>query len=199
MTSLISAEQRRQLLLAQVSMYLNQGWEIQTQTDFAVVLVSKPKPINHILHLLLSICTAGFWIIVWIILGISSSSVTHNTIISISESGIVTVSEPGKVATTATVQNSAVEVINGFNERMNKLDSLLQRGLIDAEEYRQRKIQIDQERKAFTQHQKQDQISTNAKPYAMQLHVLQLLRNRDMISQQVFAQERQNVLRRLIS
>ena len=38
------------------------------------VLLNKKKKTNHILHLLLSIITAGIWIIIWILVAISNSS-----------------------------------------------------------------------------------------------------------------------------
>lgn len=38
------------------------------------VLLSKKKNTSHILHLLLSIITAGIWIIIWILVAISNSS-----------------------------------------------------------------------------------------------------------------------------
>jgi hypothetical protein len=30
--------------------------------------------VNHVLHLILSICTLGLWLIVWLVLGISNST-----------------------------------------------------------------------------------------------------------------------------
>ncbi len=38
------------------------------------VMLSKKKTTNHVLHLLLSIFTAGFWVIVWILVAVSNSS-----------------------------------------------------------------------------------------------------------------------------
>ncbi len=38
------------------------------------VLLSKKKKTSHVLHLLLSIVTAGIWIIIWILVAISNSS-----------------------------------------------------------------------------------------------------------------------------
>ena len=37
------------------------------------VLLSRKKKTNHVLHLLLSIITAGFWIIIWFIVALSNS------------------------------------------------------------------------------------------------------------------------------
>ena len=39
----------------------------------AAVMLSKKKKTSHILHLLLSIITAGIWIIIWIIVALSNS------------------------------------------------------------------------------------------------------------------------------
>jgi uncharacterized membrane protein YvbJ len=44
-----------------------------TDQEVAVML-SKKKKTSHILHLLLSIITAGIWIIIWIIVAISNST-----------------------------------------------------------------------------------------------------------------------------
>lgn len=38
------------------------------------ILLSKKKKTNHLLHLLLSIVTGGFWIIIWLLVAISNSS-----------------------------------------------------------------------------------------------------------------------------
>jgi uncharacterized membrane protein YvbJ len=37
------------------------------------VLLSKKKKTSHVLHLLLSVITAGIWVIVWIIVALSNS------------------------------------------------------------------------------------------------------------------------------
>jgi len=89
MTTSISNDQRKQILFQQISIYLNQGWEVQSQNEFSAILVKKPKPVNHILHLLLSIFTAGVWLIVWIILAMFSSSKSMTKMINVSETGAV--------------------------------------------------------------------------------------------------------------
>lgn len=40
--------------------------------EVAVMLSKKPKT-NHVLHLLLSICTFGFWIIIWVLVAINNA------------------------------------------------------------------------------------------------------------------------------
>ena len=44
-----------------------------TDQEVAVML-SKKKNTSHLLHLVLTLCTLGFWIIIWIIVSISNSS-----------------------------------------------------------------------------------------------------------------------------
>jgi len=44
-----------------------------TDQEVAVML-SKKKKTSHVLHLLLTIITAGLWIVVWILVAISNSS-----------------------------------------------------------------------------------------------------------------------------
>ena len=54
----------------QLASFLTQGWQIESRTELSAVLV-KGKPVNHVLHLLLSLVTVGLWIPVWIILAIA--------------------------------------------------------------------------------------------------------------------------------
>ena len=65
-----TSEARKQSLEAFIIRQVSQGWRLEGQTEYAVVLAIGKKP-NHILHFLLCIPTFGFWLIVWIILGIS--------------------------------------------------------------------------------------------------------------------------------
>ena len=46
---------------------LSQGRRIESQSDYQAVLVYGHRP-NHILHLILTIFTLGFWGIIWIAL-----------------------------------------------------------------------------------------------------------------------------------
>lgn len=63
--------QRRQTLGNQVAAQVAHGWRVESQTDTMAVLV-KGKRCNHVLHLLLSVFTLGFWIPVWIFLAVVS-------------------------------------------------------------------------------------------------------------------------------
>ena len=59
----IAIEQRRNLLQREIVKYLNQGYQVQSSTDTQVVL-SRKKKIKLITHILISLLTAGLWLIV---------------------------------------------------------------------------------------------------------------------------------------
>ena len=48
---------------------------VHTEENNATAVLSLPgKPVNHVLHAIISIFTCGFWIIVWAILGLTQRS-----------------------------------------------------------------------------------------------------------------------------
>ncbi len=63
-TQSIVSERRREILNTEISRHQAQRKRIESQIDFQAVLVTG-KPVNHILHLLLTVFTAGLWIFVW--------------------------------------------------------------------------------------------------------------------------------------
>jgi hypothetical protein len=63
-----TAEQRKQALAQAVAGEVRSGWKVQSQSDYQGVMIQEGKNVNHILHLILTILTAGLWAIVWIIL-----------------------------------------------------------------------------------------------------------------------------------
>jgi hypothetical protein len=65
-----TSEERKQSLEAFIISRVSQGWRLEGQTEYAVVLAYGKKP-NHILHFLLCFPTFGLWLIVWIIMGMS--------------------------------------------------------------------------------------------------------------------------------
>jgi hypothetical protein len=60
-------EGRRAALDRAVAQQLAAGAVLESTTGTTAVLVMG-KPVNHILHLILSVLTAGLWLIVWVIL-----------------------------------------------------------------------------------------------------------------------------------
>ena len=62
-----TSDERKALLAQAVANAVRQGARIEAQSDYQAIVV-QGKPVNHILHLILTLVTLGFWVIVWIIL-----------------------------------------------------------------------------------------------------------------------------------
>lgn len=63
---------------------LNANHRVEHRSDFHAVIV-QGKPVNHILHLLLTVFTLGLWAIVWIILALNGGE--RRTTIEVDEAG----------------------------------------------------------------------------------------------------------------
>lgn len=66
-TSSKSADERKALLARAIAGHVAQGGRIESQSDFQAVLVFG-KPVNHVLHLIITLVTCLIWGIVWIVL-----------------------------------------------------------------------------------------------------------------------------------
>ena len=65
-----TADERKQMLAELIANRVVQGYRVETQSDFQAIII-KGKPVNHILHLILSIFTLGIWLFVWLLLAIT--------------------------------------------------------------------------------------------------------------------------------
>jgi len=63
-------EERNHRFAQAVSTRTLQGWNIvdRNDVDLMAVLMLAGKPVNHVLHALITIFTCGLWAIVWIIM-----------------------------------------------------------------------------------------------------------------------------------
>jgi Glyoxalase-like domain len=82
----LSADQRKATLDRTLQIQEAQGWRIEARSDFQAT-IAKGKPLNNMLHLLLTIVTLGIWGIVWASLAITGG-VKRRTI-TIDEDGNV--------------------------------------------------------------------------------------------------------------
>lgn len=64
-----SAEERKELLARTLTGQIAAGGRVESQSDFQAVVVTGKK-VNHVLHLILTLVTLGFWAFVWIGLAI---------------------------------------------------------------------------------------------------------------------------------
>ncbi|MDE2815077.1 MAG: hypothetical protein OXK81_00040 [Chloroflexota bacterium] len=60
-----SETQRKSALANHIAQEVPKGWRVESQGDFQAVMVKGKRP-NHLLHVILSVLTAGFWLIVWL-------------------------------------------------------------------------------------------------------------------------------------
>lgn len=63
----VSSDERQSRLAQTVASQVATGMRVESQGPYNAILV-KGKPVNHVLHLILTLVTLGFWLIVWIIL-----------------------------------------------------------------------------------------------------------------------------------
>lgn len=77
---------RRAALDARIARELADGATLESQSGYNAVLV-KGKKVNHILHLILSVITAGFWLIVWAILVLTNRR--QRIVLHANEAGVV--------------------------------------------------------------------------------------------------------------
>ncbi len=66
-TGVLALDERKRILANYIAGQVTRGMRIESQTDESAVLV-KGAPVNHLLHLFLSIVTLGIWLVVWIAL-----------------------------------------------------------------------------------------------------------------------------------
>ena len=86
----LSNEERKLRLARVLAVEANNGWKVESQTEYTAVLYyGKGGKINHILHLLLSLITFGIWLVVWISIGLMNQRKTK--VIAIDEDGQIIV------------------------------------------------------------------------------------------------------------
>jgi hypothetical protein len=80
-TELKTDQERKVILENYIIKFLGNypNYSLKTKNDLTVVFSRPADKINHVLHLLLSIITFGFWIFVWILLTIGKTKASSHT------------------------------------------------------------------------------------------------------------------------
>ena len=65
-----SSEERKEILARQIQSAAATGARVETQSEFQAIVV-RGKPVNHVLHAILTLFTIGLWAIAWIILALT--------------------------------------------------------------------------------------------------------------------------------
>lgn len=81
------ARMRRARFEEAVQAAVVQGWAVESRSDYQAVLV-RGQRVNHILHLILTLLTLGFWGIVWIILALAGGQ--ERQVLTVDPAGAVT-------------------------------------------------------------------------------------------------------------
>lgn len=89
-----SADERKALLAQQLQQASARGLRIESQTEFQAVLV-EGKPVNHVLHAILTVFTCLLWGIVWAIIAGTGGEKRHMVVVD--EFGNVQWQNLGKV------------------------------------------------------------------------------------------------------
>lgn len=63
-SSAATADQRKVALAQTVAAEVARGARVESQSDYQAILVRGKRP-NHVLHLILTLITLGFWVVVW--------------------------------------------------------------------------------------------------------------------------------------
>lgn len=72
----LSDQEQAQRLSVAVAAQVARGARVESQTqDQAIVVFG--KPVNHVLHLILTLVTCGAWALVWVILAIAGGEKRH--------------------------------------------------------------------------------------------------------------------------
>lgn len=82
--SVLTSDQRKQALAQMVAQEVAHGKRVESHTDYQAVLVTG-KPVNHILHLILTLLTCGAWGLVWLILAFAAGE--KRTVVAVDDWG----------------------------------------------------------------------------------------------------------------
>ncbi len=69
-------ERRKQILAQGLATRLSRPgqWRVEPQADYYAIVVGG-KPVNHVLHLILSLVTFGIWLTVWVFVSVARALV----------------------------------------------------------------------------------------------------------------------------
>lgn len=83
-------DERKAILAQQIQMAVARGGRIQSQSD-SIVVIMHGKPVNHMLHLFITLITSGIWLIGWIIVAMKGGE--KREMITVDEFGNVLTQE----------------------------------------------------------------------------------------------------------
>ena len=88
------SERRKQALATAISNEVRSGWNVQSQSDYQAVMHIPAQKTNHVLHLILTLITLGFWGLVWIAMVVIHKGEQHE-VVSVDEYGNTNIQSSG--------------------------------------------------------------------------------------------------------
>ncbi|MFF2088270.1 hypothetical protein ACFVVM_31190 [Nocardia sp. NPDC058176] len=92
----VSPEQRQQMLNMAVNSEVARGAQVLEMNQTSAVL-SEVDAINHVLHLMITVFTCGFWVLVWLL--VAATARPRSFRLTVDEFGIVQRSSSPKLVT----------------------------------------------------------------------------------------------------
>lgn len=83
----LPAERRREILEQAVAYYVGRTAQVETLMEYQAVL-RYGRPVNHILHLLLTVFTLGLWAPIWLLIVVLGSG-ERRRVLSVDPFGLV--------------------------------------------------------------------------------------------------------------
>lgn len=83
---MLSEQQRASALDQELMRIVAHGGRVETRTTTSAI-VTTGKPVNHVLHLLITVLLFGFWLPVWIIMAVNGGE--QRSTVSVDEAGRV--------------------------------------------------------------------------------------------------------------
>ena len=75
-----SDAERRALLAQQLQQGAARGLRVESQAEYQAVFVEGQK-VNHVLHVIITICTCGLWGIGWLVVALTGGEKRHQLIV----------------------------------------------------------------------------------------------------------------------
>lgn len=88
MSEVSTADVRKQKLAQAIQNEVAKGGRIESQSDYSAI-VRYEKPVNHVLHLILTLITIGFWSWVWLLLWILAMVAKQTITLNVDDYGNV--------------------------------------------------------------------------------------------------------------
>ena len=74
--TMITAEERRAHLAQRIAQAVGRGARVESQSEYQAVVVTGRR-VNHLLHFIIGVFTAGLWWVVWIIMALTGGEKRH--------------------------------------------------------------------------------------------------------------------------